>query len=285
MHSSKRTRLGFILCTLLALLAPSAAIAQPDKGSVLSIAASTLRFGYQEFNDAGQMLDREDGNIPGVVVGMSSNSGSWLFAGDASYYGGNVDYDGQTNTAPPVPVRTRTTQNIADVALRTEYWLQNGKASRYALYLGGGYHYWGRDIQPASDANGNPVGGLFEAYTWWSGFLGAKAALYDSGTSRWLLDARLMQIINPTMDVRFSGYDSSRLALGERPGIRISLPWRYTMNRSSSFGIEPYAESYELGRSANTPLTINGSATGQQIYEPQSKTRNYGLSVGINQHF
>jgi len=103
MHSSKITRLGFILCTLLALFAPTAAIAQPDKGSVLSIATSVLRFGYQEFNDAGQMLDREDGNIPGVVVGMSNNSGSWLFAGDFSYHGGSADYDGQTNTAVPVP--------------------------------------------------------------------------------------------------------------------------------------------------------------------------------------
>jgi len=139
--------------------------------------------------------------------------------------------------------KNRTNQNIADVALRSEYWLQDTKVSRYALYLGAGYHYWGRDIQPSSDVNGNPVGGLFEAYTWWSGFLGAKAALYESGTSHWLLDARLMQIINPTMDVRFSGYDSVKLTLGERPGLRVSLPWLYTMNRSSSLNVEPFGRN------------------------------------------
>lgn len=281
MNPNKTTSFLHSLFLLLVLLSAHEAMAQPQNGSELSVSASVLHFGYQETEDDGSLLNREDGNIPGLVLGVSHTSNSWVFAGEASYHGGEVVYDGQTNAVPPVPVKTRTLQSIGDMALRSEYWMH----PRYALYLGAGYHYWGRDIQPGADANGNAVGGLFEAYSWWSGFLGAKASLYESGTSHWLVDARLLQIINPTMSVRFSGYDSATLKLGERPGLRIAAPWRYTIGKSSNLNINPFAEIYELGRSANTTLTSNGSPTGQQIYEPRSLTRNYGLNIGISQHF
>lgn len=281
MHPPLKSGSLFVMCMLLA--APGA-MAQPEQGSELSIAGSLLNFGYQEFNDTGKLLDREDGYIPGVVLGLSHTIDRWLFAGDFAYHAGDVAYTGQTNNTG-VPISTRTRQNISDISLRTEYWSQHDKGLSYAFYLGAGYHQWNRDIQPTTTASGAPVSGLFETYEWWSGFLGIKGELYESGSTRWLLDTRLMQIINPSIKVYFNGqYDNARLALGERWGIRVSLPWHYTMETSSSLSIEPFAESYELGRSATTPLTKNGTAAGN-VWEPLSQTINYGLTVGISQHF
>lgn len=270
------------LCTLIMVLAPLESIAQPEQGSELTIAGSVLNFGYQEFSDTGKVLDREDGYIPGLVLGVSHTINRWLFAGDFSYHGGEVVYTGQTNTG--IPISTVTRQNIVDLALRSEYWLQNSKGVEYALYLGAGYHQWNRDIRPTT-ANGAPVGGLFETYTWWSGFLGGKTAVYKSEHAQCLFDMRLLQIINPSIYVNFNGlYDNSRLALGERLAIKLSLPWRYAMNHSSSLLVEPFAESYELGRSATAPLTSNGTTVGS-VFEPRSQTINYGLVVGLSQHF
>ena len=271
------------LCTLLALLAPLGAMAQPEKGSELTIAASVLHFGYQESDDAGKLLDREDGFIPGGVLGLSHTVNRWQFAGDFAYHGGDVVYAGQTNTG--IPINTHTRQNIADVAVRAEYWLQSSRGANFALYLGAGYHHWDRNIQPTTTAGGIPVSGLLETYTWWSGVVGAKAAVYESAYSRLLLDARLLRTVNPAIQINFNGgYDNAKLSLGERWGVRLALPWRHTLSHSSSLIVEPYAESYELGRSATAPLTSNGTVVGN-VFEPVSHTVNYGLVLGISQHF
>jgi hypothetical protein len=284
MYSTRTTGFLPVLCMLLALLVPLGAKAQPEQGSALTIAGSVLHFGYQEFNDTGKLLDREDGFLPGLVLGLSHTADRWLFAGDFAVYGGEVVYTGLTNTG--IPISTRTEQHIADLALRSEYWQENDKGVSYAFYAGAGYHHWDRDIKPTITATGIPVSGLFETYRWWSAFLGAKASFYKSASVVWLLDARVLQIISPTLNTDYNGqYDNVTLQLGERLGVRLALPLSYTMNQTSSLIVEPYAESYELGRSARSPLNSNGTASGRTIWEPLSQTINYGLTVGVSQRF
>jgi len=271
-----------ILC-LLALLAPLVALAQPEQGAELTMSGSVMHFGYQEFDDTGKLLDREDGYIPGLALGLSQTVDRWVFAGDFSYHIGDVIYTGQTNTG--IPLSTSTRQNISDIAMHTEYWLNGRNSPGYAFYLGAGYHQWDRDIQPTNTVSGIPVSGLFESYQWWSGFIGIKTEFYQSVSSRWQLDTRLMRTVNPSIYVSNNGaYDSVRLALGERWSARLSLPWRYTIHQYSSLSVEPYVESYQLGRSPTSPLTTNGATVGS-VFEPHSQTINYGLSIGINQHF
>jgi len=258
------------------------AFPQFEQGNELIISGSIMNFGYQEFKDTGTLFDREDGYIPGLVLGLSHTTDRWRFAGDFSFYGGDVLYTGQTNTG--IPINTQTTQTIFDLSLRTEYWLQNSKGLEYGLYLGAGYHQWDRDIRPTS-VNGAPVSGLFETYTWWTGFVGVKTEWYASENSHCMVDVRLLQIIKPSIYVLFNGlYDNASLALGERMGIKLSFPWRHTMNISSILLVEPFAEAYEFGRSATSSLTSNGAPTGT-VFEPRSQTINYGLNVGIVQHF
>lgn len=261
---------------------PFEAIAQPEQGNEFIIAGSVLNFGYQEFKDTGILFDREDGYIPGLVLGLSHSTDRWLFAGDFSFHSGEVLYTGQTNTG--IPINTQTKQNIFDLALRTEYWQQSSKGLEYALYLGAGYHHWDRDIRPTS-INGLPVSGLFETYTWWTGFVGVKTEWYEAENIHSTFDVRLLKIINPSIYVNFNGtYDNSRLTLGEKLGIKLSVPWWYGMSPTSSLLFEPYVEDYELGRSETTTLTSNGSPVGS-VFEPRSQTVNYGLTVGISQQF
>ena len=275
------------LCALIVLLFPVAAMAQPEEQPeerwALSVGGAILNFGYREFSDSGTQLNREHGAIPGVALSLSRRQDRWLLVGDYSYHAGGVAYNGQTNTG--VAITTRTDQNIVDMALRAEYWRATTGGLNYALYIGTGYHHWERDIQPTRTASGAPVSGLFETYQWWLGFLGAKAVLHESGRARWLLDARLTRPVNPSVTVDFNGrYDNARLYLGERWGARLALPWHYEMSRSTSLIAEPFVESYELGRSATTPLTSNGLTVGG-VYEPRSESRNYGLAFGISQRF
>ena len=262
---------------------PLAAMAQSDEILALTGSATVLDFGYQEFDDSGTLLNREDGAIPGVAVSLSHWHGSWLFVGDFSYHAGSVAYSGQTNTG--IAITTRTHQAIVDMALRTEYWQDTTTGLEYAFYFGTGYHRWERDIRPTRTAGGAPVSGLFETYQWWLGFAGVRVVPYESDRARWLLDARLTRTVNPTITVDHNGlYDNTLLYLGERWGGRLAFPLHYTLGQGTSLIVEPYLERYELGRSAAKRLTRNGVPVGNtSIYEPRSETRNFGLMIGINQ--
>lgn len=283
MHKTANHLSSIARCIFLTLLSAVMHFAHADEPATWVASGSLLNFGYRELGDNDKLLDREDGILPGLKLGLRKPADQWLFAADFALHGGDVAYTGHTQTG--IPINTRTTQNILDTTIQAEYWTQNGKGIAYAPYIGGGYHYWRRDIQPTSTASGAPVRGLLEIYTWWVGFIGLKTGLHQTDTSHWLVDARLVQIISPSIYIDFGGqYDNATLLLGERLGIRLALPWRSELDETSHLLIEPYAEYFELGRSANAPLTSNGSAVGS-VYEPYSQTFNYGLTVGIAQKF
>jgi len=278
-------RPGFIraLCATLALLGPLDSKAQPQEGSEIEIGAAVLNFGYKEFSESGKLLDREDGNIPGAMLRFSHPRKPFLFAGEVSYYGGDVVYDGQTNTG--IPITTRTGERIVDTAVRAEYWEATPAGFNYALYAGAGYRRWERDIRPTRTAAGAPVSGLFEIYQWWFGLLGAKLTLSESPQARWLLDARVVRPVNPSITVDSPGqYDSVRLGLGERWGWRLALPWRYGMSQAAGLTVEPFVESFEIGRSATVTAIKNGTPVGT-VTEPRSETRNYGLAISVSSRF
>lgn len=269
-----------IFCTLLIIQEVEA---QPQNGIEYSIGGSILHFDYQEFNDSGKLLDREQGFIPGLALGLSNKADQWVFAGDFSYHAGDVPYVGNTNNG--IPITTTTRQNIVALGLRAEYSLQSDKGSEYAIYFGTSYHQWERDIRSTTTASGAPVSGLFEIYTWWTGFVGIKSEIYRSGSDSLLFDIRLLQTFNPEIKVFFgNAYDNVKLPLGERWGGRLALPWRYLLDQESSLLIEPYAEYFEFGRSNSAPLTSSGSVVGS-VLEPFSQTLNYGLTLGVTRKF
>lgn len=270
-------------CILLAQLAPTGASAQSVNESEFSISGSLMHFDYREFNDNGRLLDHEEGYLPGLLLGISQSYEQWAFAGNLSLHRGDTAYIGYTNTG--IPITTTTQQNLAGLSLQAEYWLSRTQGGDLAVYFGTGYRQWERDILSTTTAGGSPVGGLFETYTWWSGFAGIKAALFDAGYGRCLLDMRIAQTIAPAIQVNFHGnYDNAQLALAERWGARLALPWRYALEQDSSLLVEPYAEYHEFGRSSAAPLTSNGAVVGS-LFEPASQTMVFGVLVGISQRF
>ena len=283
MFSTTSLRHAALLALLLALLFPLSVSAQSVSSTEVSISGSLMHFDYQEFSDYGKQLDREEGYLPGLALGMSQSYEQWLFAGNLDLHRGDTAYTGYTNSG--IPINTTTRQNIAGLSLQAEYWLNSVQDGDFAVYFGAGYRQWERDILSTTTASGSPVSGLFETYTWWSGFAGIKTALFDAGYGRCLLDIRIAQTIAPAIQVNFHGnYDNAKLALAERWGGRLALPWRYAIDQSSSVLVEPYAEYHEFGRSSSAPLTSNGTVVGS-VFEPASQTLVYGVQVAISQRF
>ena len=243
-----------------------------------------LDFGYKEFDDAGRLLDREDGTLPGVALNLARAEGNWTLSGRFTWHAGDVLYDGQTNTG--VPVRSRTDENILDSSLLIERRMRVLQDSiPLALYGGIGYRYWERDIRPTRTAAGQAVDGLSEIYRWRYVFLGGRTVLYDFGASRWQLDLRVFRPYRPTIEVDQQGRnDTVILDLGEHTGWRVSFPWEYRTGERTRLVLEPYAEGWDLGRSPTETLTRNGVPVGT-VYELRSVTRNVGLNIGVQRFF
>jgi len=265
-------RILFSTIIVVTLVLPMA-YAQAENGLEYSLSGSLIHFDYQEFSDAGKLFDREEGFIPGLAFGLSNKADQWVFAGDFAYHTGSVPYTGNTNTG--IPIKTTTRQNIWEAGLRGEYWLQSDKGTEYAVYIGTNYHRWERDILSTTTPGGAYVSGLFEIYTWWTGFAGMKGEIYHSGADSLLLDIRLLRTFIP--EIKVSEYDNLKLTLGERWGGRLALPWRSKLNEENGLLVEPFVEYFEFGRSAIDPLT--------GVYEPFSKTLNYGLTAGVTRKF
>lgn len=244
---------------------------------------SLLDFDYREYGDQGSLLDKESGILPGLILEIGKSKGQWRLSGKLSGHAGGVTYSGQTNGG--VPISTVTKQQITDVGLRAEYSFENTPRIIKGIYFSAAQHYWRRDIQPTRTANGSPVAGLLEKYQWWQLNVGANVLLLRTERSQWMLDFSLMRISDPRISIYFSGlYDDASLALGERWGSRVSLPWRHSLGQSTTLLVEPYIERYKLGRSKSVPLSNHGFPIGT-LFEPNSEYSNLGLAIGLRRDF
>lgn len=245
---------------------------------------SALDFGYKEFDDGSNAtLNREDGGIPGLVLGVHESRGPWFGDLRVSVHVGEVRYDGQTQAGTPAKTDTETL--IVDLAYRFGYGFGARPQPIFSPYAGFGYRWWERDIQPGRDMNGEPVLGLEETYRWVYLLLGFEANLYRSPLSELGIDLRLTRPLNPRVDLEaFAGYESTTFDLGERTGGRAELYWRYRYARDVAWVLAPYYERWDIGRSPDTVLHSSG-VPAALAFEPRSETRNYGISLSWERVF
>ena len=220
-------------------------------------------FTYKEFADDGELLDREDGILPGVGLGISWRWPDWYINGLATIYYNQIRYDGQTQMG--VPLETSTDELIIDSELSLAYLFPRGEGGEHRVYIGIGSRYWERDIKPGTDKNGNPVSGLFEIYEWPIGFLGGRWQWGGDSKLDRSLDVRLFWPVGPNMSVDLLA-DDPKLDLGANMGVRVGFPMDFRY-RNKTYRIEPFVEQYEFDRS---PVVLG-------VFEPRSKTRNLGV--------
>ena len=231
---------------------------------------SMMRFNYAEYQDDGiTTWNKERGVIPGLSFRFAQRRNAWEWEGAANYYYGRVDYTGQTNLG--APHSTFTNEEVFDVALRLGRWYEGS----YPVmpYAGLGYRIWDRDILPTRS-----VGGLFESYRWNYAWLGAKIVAYQQGASKLMLDIGWIRPINPVMDIS-GAYGNPRLHPRSLDGLRLMLTSRLALHEGATLVVEPYFEYWELGRS---PTVSSG---GYTLYEPASKTKNFGVNLRLGWMF
>jgi hypothetical protein len=241
----------------------------------LQLGIGLQHFNYREFDAQGSELNSEQGLLPGIDFGLTHEVGNWKFAGLFNLYKGQVDYDGQTQAGNPLQTTTDET-----------LWRLGGDVGRRftapivdVLFLYGSlaYRLWERDINGKEN-----VTGLYEKYHWWEAAVGTRVPFAQSKNRLWQLDAALLYIINPTLEVELPGFDDPTLRLGERVGARVSLS--HIWQRPSSnmeIRLKLFAQAWDFGRSEDEPLTMNGLRTAATVSEPRSESRHWGVSLAL----
>lgn len=256
-----------ILAACLCLFAiPGLAVSSDEQNTNrLWLGQSLLGFQYKEYSGQNELLDREDGLMPGLRIGGDFQRRSLLLSIDFTYHAGTVNYDGQTQTGAPHKTLTRETISEITASIGKRF------GERGLLYLGGGYRQWDRDIQP----NGK-VFGLFERYTWPYAMLGGELRIWHTNRHRIGLNGRVTYPLNPEMTLRLNGYGDIHLRLGMHPGFRLTAPWLIQLPSRHQLQIAPYYEYWQMGRSP-------GVIVGKYIFhEPRSETGNMGITVSIS---
>ncbi len=258
----------------------------PLKASRLEFFGGTslMSLGYTEFDSNGAWYDDERGLLPGFLLGGSLYwPNNWYASLQLDVYFGDVGYRGQTQSfefpaLSGLPINSRSDANIFDTTAIAGY-----RFSAVTLYGGLGYYFWRRNIRPTSLNNGLQVAGMLEFYSWSYALLGANVPMFRMMSSSVSLDLRTTYMLQADMEVNFlgyGGYDNASLNLGEDWGLRLALPWIFhSFGKGPSITIEPWYTRWNLNRSNAVELTVNGAYTGSQVHEPQSETRNFGISV------
>ena len=231
------------------------------------IGISALHFDYQEVDNSGRVLDKEQGGIPGLSLKVGQRVNDWEWESIASYHDGQVPYSGQTNLG--TPYNTETREKIGDISLRLGRWFDwNYPVMPYA---GIGYRRWDRDILPGS------VNGLFESYRWNYIWVGSKMMVLEQQSSQVMLDIGLLKPLKPEMHIDFKGtFPISPIVYPESNlGLRAMLTSSIPLSQNIRLMIEPYFEYWKLGRSPNIS---SGTLT---LYEPTSYTRNMGINLRL----
>jgi len=241
------------------------------------IGVGLMNFDLKEFNRQGDRLVQESGWLPGIDAAVSGGKNPLRGSLRASYYAGDIDYDGQTQSG--VAIDSSSDQKIWDISALAAYRLPLLAPLSTSLYGGGGYRHWRRDIQSVGS-----ISGLDETYRWGRAQAGLNLE-WRRGANLWILDGRLTRTLNPQVEVDFQHtFDTANLDLGQRWGWITELAWRHRISARLSAGLKAFYERWDFGKSELETLTANGAAAGS-VFQPRIENRNYGFILDLRHHW
>ena len=259
----------FVFILLLSSICSQYAIAgQLDNN--LNVGISLQDFSYTEFGDTDIVLNREDGLLPGFILGAGVHWDNFSGVLRGEIFNGLVDYNGQTQSG--IPLKAKTDEKITRVEATLHFNLKPFNQYNMSVLAGIGYREWRRDINATRITLS-----LLEIYRWKYWTLGTSVTFFKKGKRSAGVNVRLLRPIKPTLDVKFPGFDEVTLDLGVNDSARLELFYHFVLRNNQQWTISPYWEYWYMGRSPNKGLTINGVSTVNVAWEPRSDTKIFGV--------
>jgi len=238
--------------------------------NTFEITPTVFFFNYQEFDQNNVLLDKEEGVLAGVRLSYGDIAEKDSLKFNASFYGGTVDYMGQTQLG--VPHETETNEQLIKLGIS---YIQHEETYYPGLFFVGlHYWYWDRDILTR-----NGVQGLHELYTWYETEIGLKFKSQEIQQSNYWLELSVMYNFKPEMKL-FLPSSEVDFVLGSRPGYRIRAGKTWANKQSMTTTIGLFAEYWEFDRS-NTIFTTDFFGSSGFLTEPDSQTFHSGVEFSF----
>lgn len=240
----------------------------------LELSPSLYHFNYKEFNINDQLLDEENGFLPGFKIALTHKHNDESLSAHISLHKNKVDYIGQTQSGQPH--NTETDTQLINIGLTLI--LKKLKVIPARVVLGIQHRKWDRNILTR-----NNILGLHEIYTWNELNAGLKFELEQNNNTLYWAELSALYTLNPDMKIYLEN-TSEILNLGPEPGFRINLGRKWLINKTSSYSINLFTEYWSFGRS-NTIFTNDFFGSSAFITEPRSESFHTGLEFSINYNF
>jgi hypothetical protein len=250
----------------------------PSQPHVLEAGFMFYHFDYKEdLNPPNRSTEK--GWVPGVYVSYAFNKPEHIHSKLLfEFSSGDVDYDGTTQSGTPISFQD-SSQTFYRFEWDLGYTFSFWKGYSITPYVGYGYRYWKR-WEPRITPD---YWTYEEKYTWHYIPVGVKAnvELNDTWNIGANVAARFMcggEMTAYRSEV-YANYSDPTFSLGDKTGFFAEMPVRYRLTKEWSVVGSPWYEYSEIGESDVENLTNAGVATTG--YEPFSRTRQYGINVGL----
>lgn len=242
-------------------------------------------FNWKEFGSQGDRLLEESGPLFGVgtLLRVDLRDEMLMLQAKGELFGGNVDYDGQTQYNPidpavsEIPVNTDVdyfgTKLEGDLGLR----LGRGKGN-VEPFIGLGYRYWVRDLNDsvATDRNGDLVG------------VGGYTERWQSLYTRWGLRGAYAFDDNFKLFAEVGGkypiYNENSVDYFADEDVTIKPGKQFSPFAEAGFRIDRFRASifYEGFRFSSSPLVFAGFDGSDPVYlsQPKSESEIIGITLG-----
>ncbi len=236
----------------------------------MTIQFGTEQFGWSEYSSAGAKLLSESGyrSFMGFYYLQDGADGA-LLAYHGKLYGGDVNYDGQTQSGTQLTTTTRYAGMLNEANLH--YRLKNKPESNYYWDIVGGVglDFWTRDLRGTGGYVEEYLIGYIRAGLDFSavkyGFQGSAGAKYPVSTwEQANLKAKGMADSDPVLEP------------GKNITYYASLGYRFDGAWSVSLGYD----GYRFSQSPRAPITING--VPYTVRQPDSREDIYTLTIGYS---
>ncbi len=277
--SSRLIAVAFAFISLFSFYAPEALAERVHLAPSIGVHIGAEYYSWEEFDQSGSRLLRESGPREMLAFSfgnLNRRTSGLVFRWKGRGYYGDVSYNGQTQPAPSVPVRSDTEYWGGQTELTGGYRFKN-VFSTYSLDLlaSGGVNGWRRTIANARTSTGTFVNGSTEDYRVF--YFKAGAGLFHV-RGHWLdyVQAGMKRPIDTREDAHLNGFASSIIV---KPRSQMSFYFSWEIDhldrqQERTYGIMVY---YDSLRFAQSPSVQFG---GSVAYQPQSHQDTFGVQLG-----
>ncbi len=271
-----------------ALLAPGPArAAERGQRGFAEVRLGLMHFDYEERDVDGAFLDGETGWVPSLT-GEAELRGDRIFGRALlRIAGGTVSYDGHAqstdSTVDGLAVKTDSDASFLQGEVQVGGLVDD--ARRLAIFGALGARRWSRDILGTTITSRTGaavrISGLSEVYTWYELQAGIRWTFLERSGTTWDAEARIVRTAGASISVDLTPFGAPTavdLDLKPRTGWRFGSAYRHELSPNGLLlVVAGWAEGYAFGRS-DVNMTY-------AILEPDSKTVNVGLEVGLGGRF